>query len=99
MEGLRQDRIRPILPFEPVRCVGDAHEMRGNLWIQMGGHRDARSARDRRRTHPTAYTANAHHVGHDVVARTGEQCLIQEPRTVEILPELNWGFQFTRKLA
>src|SRR5262245_9570261 len=31
--GLRKDWIRPILPFQPMRRLGDAHDVRGDLGV------------------------------------------------------------------
>src|SRR2546427_4220745 len=99
LEGLRQYRVSPVLPLEPVRGIGDAHEMRSHLRVEVRGHWNARGARDRCRTQPPADAANAHEVGHDVVARAGEHRLIQQASAVEVLPELNRSLQLTRKLS
>jgi hypothetical protein len=44
--GLLQDRIRPVLPLEPVRRFGDPHDVSGHLGIEMGRNRNARRRGD-----------------------------------------------------
>jgi hypothetical protein len=36
-----QDRIGPVLPFQPMRGLGDAHHVRGHLGVKVSGHRYA----------------------------------------------------------
>ena len=98
-EGFGQYRICPILPLQPVRGIGDAHEMRGNFRVKMRGHRDARGACDRRRTQPPADAANPHEVGHHVIARSSKYCLVQQAWAMEVLPELNRGLQLACQLS
>src|SRR5713226_9124157 len=40
LERLGQDGIRPVLPLEPVRRLGDPHEMRRDFRIEVGRHLD-----------------------------------------------------------
>ena len=69
--GLLQDWVGPVLPFEPVCGLGDPHHVRGDFRIEMGRHRDAGSASDRRRTQPAGDAADAHEVRHHQIARFG----------------------------
>src|SRR5438034_10887606 len=98
-EGLGQYRVGPILPLKPVCGIGDAHEMRSHLWLEMCGHWNSRGARDRCRPQPSGATANAHELGHYIVARASKHCLIQHAGTVEVLPELNRWSRRTRQLV
>src|SRR4029453_5886227 len=98
LERFGQYRVRPILPLEPMRGIGDPHEMRGNFRVEVRGHWDARGAGDRRSAQPPADATNAHEVWHDIVARAGEHRLIQQARTIEVLPELNRSLQLACKL-
>src|SRR5262249_6827268 len=98
LERLGQDRGGPILPLEPMRGIGDPHEMRSNFRVEVRGHWNARGARDRRRAQPTGDSATAHEVWNDVVARAGEHRLIQQARTIEVLAELDRSLQLACKL-
>jgi hypothetical protein len=42
------DRIGPVLPFQPMRGLGDAHHVRGHLRVKVSGHRYAGRTRNRR---------------------------------------------------
>ena len=44
-ERVLQDRLRPVLPFQPMRVRGDAQQMRGKFRIEMRGERHARRSR------------------------------------------------------
>src|SRR5262245_50182266 len=98
-EWLGEYRVGPILPFEPVSSLRDAHDMRGDLRVQVRGHRNARRACDRGRAQPPRHAADSHEVRHDVVTRTSEHSLIEESGPIEILAELNRSLQFTRELS
>src|ERR1041384_1350929 len=65
---LRQDRIGPVLPFEPMRRFGYPHEMRGKLRIKMRRHLDPCGTSDSRAAEPACHATDSHQVGHHVVA-------------------------------
>src|SRR5262245_22148544 len=98
LERLGQYRVSPVLPLEPMRGIGDPHEMRSNFRVEVRGHWNAGGAGDRRRAQPTADAANAHEGWHDVVARAGKHRLIQQARTIEVLAELDRSLQLACKL-
>jgi hypothetical protein len=45
---LVEDRIGPILPFQSMRGLGDAHHVSGHFRVKMCGHRYARRSRNGR---------------------------------------------------
>src|SRR5262245_35660901 len=87
-EWLGEYRVGPILPFEPMSSLRDAHQMCGDLRVQVRGHWNARRARDRGRAQPPRHAADSHEIRHDVVTCTGTHSLIEESGPIEILPEL-----------
>src|SRR4030095_3260988 len=44
LERFGQYRVSPILPLEPMRGIGDPHEMRSNFRVEVRGHWNARGA-------------------------------------------------------
>ena len=94
---LLQDWIGPILPFEPVRRLGNPHNVRGHLWIEMRGHGDARRTRNGGSPLPPGDAANAHEIRHDKVARPALKSLVHLARTVEVLADLQRRLQFGRE--
>jgi hypothetical protein len=46
--GFLEDRIGPVLPFQPVRSLRDPHHVSGYLRVKMSGHRYARRTRNGR---------------------------------------------------
>jgi hypothetical protein len=96
--GSRRIGIGPILPFEPVRGLGDAHQVGGDLGVQVGRHRNAGGARDRRGAQPSGHAADPHQVGHHAVAGAGLHRVEELARAVEVLAELDRRLQLARQL-
>ena len=65
------------------------HDMRGNLGIQMGGHRHTGRPSDRCRAEPARNTANAHEIRHDEIAGLLLKCHVQIAGAIEIFADLN----------
>jgi hypothetical protein len=97
-ERLGEYGIGPVLPFEPVRSLGHAHQMRRDLRIEVGRHLDTRCAGDRGRTKPSADPSDPHQIRHDIIAGPGPDGLEERPRTIEVLAELDGGLELAREL-
>jgi len=67
-EGLSQDRVGPVRPLQPVRVLGDPQQVGGHLGIQVRRDRQAGRGGDRNRPQPARDAADAHQIGHHVVA-------------------------------
>ena len=63
-----QHRVRPILPFEPMRRFGNPHNVSGQLAIEMGRNRNARRRSDGSSSLPAGHAADPHEIRRDVIA-------------------------------
>jgi len=86
--GLLQDRVRPILPFEPMSRFADPHNVGGHLGIQMRRNRNARHRSDSGRSLPASHAANPHEVRHHVIAGLHLQGSVEHAWPVEVLADL-----------
>src|SRR5689334_9231643 len=85
VERANEQRISPVLPFEPMRGFGNAHHVRCDLRVQMRRHRNACRAGKRRCAHPSRYAADAHEVRHDEIARAHFDRALHVAYAVEVL--------------
>src|SRR5271165_4496135 len=95
-ERLLYNGIGPVLPLEPMRGLGSAHQMRSKLWIEMCRDLDTSRGRHRDRPQPPAYAANSHQIRHHIITGFRADGFIQLTRTVEILTKLHWRFELSR---
>src|SRR6058998_1299195 len=97
-ERLGDDRVGPVLPFEPVSRLGHAHQVSRRLRIEVRGHRNSRTPGDRRGPQPAGHSADAPQVRHHQIAHTSLKGLVERARPVEILAELHRGPQLPCQL-
>src|SRR6516162_4805310 len=64
----------------------------------MGGNLNASRARHRSGAQPAADAADAHEIGHDVIAGTGADRLVKDARPVEIFAKLHRLLELADKL-
>ena len=98
LERFLENRIGPVLPFQPMGGFCRTHEMRGKFRIEVGRHLYSGGARDGGSTEPAGDAADPHQVRHDKV--TGACCdgLRQRAGSIEIFAKLNRCFQVARQL-
>src|SRR5262245_6320349 len=95
--GLLQQGISPILPFQPMRRLSNAHDVRRNFGIKVRRHGYPGGTANGGGAEPAGDAADAHEIRHYQIARLALQRLVQVPGSIEVFADLNGCFKFGRK--